>query len=603
MSTIEYTHETNMFRVIYLIDKESYIHKLSCIRKDSTLHEEISIQCEINSVIPLYNDKKCFICSIKTNGFLCVECKKTNADLSQFRKQSLSYIKIGYKNVSCDPTIKSKKEVTCLNNYGVKNPSHNSEIKKTISEKNSANFIEADKKRRETLRDRYGVDHYSKTDDFKEKYKKTSIEKYGVDHVLQSEEVKNKISDTNIKKYGVSYPSQSDEVKNKISDTNIKKYGTAVSVHSEHIKEKIIQENLKKYGVEHSIQRDDIIQKAVITRQMKKYGDLLENFKEEWRKEYFKNGVHSALEKFPLIGYKTAIDNFLDRDERVASGGRSENERDLINILEKNTGIKFESSVRSIVPSNNRLEIDILNREHKISIEFNGYYYHQILVDKLDNDLKKAEEMRNAGWNHISIDETDIKRYNFISSIINPNKTKIYARKTIIKKVSANEERVFLTENHLFGYVPSKISYGLYDSNDNLLMIMTFGKDRYGKSEMELLRLATLKNYIVIGGAEKLFSNFVKNNDINSITTYSDNKYFSGKIFHKLGFELIGNTPKNYIWKKGSVEYTRYQTMKHKLSKLLTNFNSLYTEEENMQNNGFIKIKDLGNKKWLWNRP
>ena len=44
-----------------------------------------------------------------------------------------------------------------------------------------------------TCQERYGVNHYFQTDDFKEKVKQTCLEKYGVENYTQTDEYKKKI--------------------------------------------------------------------------------------------------------------------------------------------------------------------------------------------------------------------------------------------------------------------------------------------------------------------------------------------------------------------------------------------------------------------------
>lgn len=57
------------------------------------------------------------------------------------------------------------------------------------------------------------------------KYKKTCLEKYGVENPSQVKEVKDKKKETTLLHYGVEYPWQSEEIKEKISNTVMKKYG------------------------------------------------------------------------------------------------------------------------------------------------------------------------------------------------------------------------------------------------------------------------------------------------------------------------------------------------------------------------------------------
>ena len=80
---------------------------------------------------------------------------------------------------------------------------------------------------------------------------------------------------------------------------------------------------------------------------------------------------------------------------------------------------------------------------------------------------------------------------------------------------------------------------------------MTFGKPRYNKNyQWELLRLCTKSNYIVIGGAEKLFKYFIKNYNPESIISYCDNSKFRGDVYLNLGFNEQWATNPSKIWSK-----------------------------------------------------
>lgn len=61
---------------------------------------------------------------------------------------------------------------------------------------------------------------------------------------------------------------------------------------------------------------------------------------------------------------------------------------------------------------------------------------------------------------------------------------------------------------------------------------MSFGKPRYNKNyECELLRLCTKNGYAVVGGAEKLFSYFVKTHNPKSVISYCDLSKFMGNVY------------------------------------------------------------------------
>jgi len=98
---------------------------------------------------------------------------------------------------------------------------------------------------------------------------------------------------------------------------------------------------------------------------------------------------------------------------------------------------------------------------------------------------------------------------------------------------------------------------------------MTFCKPRFTKKfQYELSRFATIATFNVIGGFGKLLNNFKIKYNPDSIITYCNLNYNTGKAYKRY-FEFDKNTKPNYIWTKHDILYTRYQTQKHKLHKIL----------------------------------
>jgi hypothetical protein len=135
---------------------------------------------------------------------------------------------------------------------------------------------------------------------------------------------------------------------------------------------------------------------------------------------------------------------------------------------------------------------------------------------------------------------------------------------------------------------------------------MTFSKNRFKKdsNEMEMVRFCNKLNYNIIGGASKLFSYFNKNiNNKNlNIISFSDRRFFDGNLYLNLGFEFIKNTSPSYIYWKDNIILNRMSCQKHKLNKILNNFNPNKTEYMNMIDNGWRRVWDSGNGKWLFNK-
>lgn len=168
---------------------------------------------------------------------------------------------------------------------------------------------------------------------------------------------------------------------------------------------------------------------------------------------------------------------------------------------------------------------------------------------------------------------------------------KIRASNLSLKSVDVKTEKAFLLENHYQGYVPSIVCYGLFN-NDQLLVLMSFGKPRYTKKyDWELLRLCTKKDYIVYGGASKLLKHFTQNN-VGSIISYCNRDKFGGKVYHSLGFTSKGVT-KGYYYEKDGVRYHRSCfTKKQCLLKWPNKYDETWTESRIMENEGYTKVVD-----------
>ena len=284
-------------------------------------------------------------------------------------------------------------------------------------------------------------------------------------------------------------------------------------------------------------------------------------------------------------------------------GNISKLETDLKSTIENSLCMEFEGNVRGLIPSKPKYEIDMVNTKNMISIEFNGIYWHQIKDNKNNRDLFKAECMREFGFKHIAVNETDAEKIDIICDILNPQKQVLYARKCELVYVDNGRERDFLDMNHIQGYTSSRLCLGL-EHDGKLVQLMSFSKSRFDKSvEFEIVRLCTKRGFIIVGGTKKLFKHFLRINKPKSIVSFSDNRFFSGNVYDELGFKFLYNTNPNYIWFKPSTNsiFKRYKTMKGKLKNLLGDyFDDSLSESENMRKAGYHKIMDYGNKKWLW---
>ena len=168
----------------------------------------------------------------------------------------------------------------------------------------------------------------------------------------------------------------------------------------------------------------------------------------------------------------------------------------------------------------------------------------------------KTKYAQDNGYRCINVWDWD--NWSDIISMIMP-KEKLYARKLQLKEISKQEANIFLNEYHLQNSCRgNSVNIGLFDNDNQLIQVMTFGKPRYNKNyQWELLRLCSHSSYIVIGGAERLFKYFIKNYNPESIISYCDLSKFSGSVYERLGFTKYNIINPSKIWSKDSEHITQ----------------------------------------------
>lgn len=109
-------------------------------------------------------------------------------------------------------------------------------------------------KQKQTMIERYGVEHALQSMELQGRVKQTNLERYGVVHHWQSKKVREKQKQTNLERYGAENPFASKDVKEKIKQTMVKRYGVEHPVQSKSIRNRIKQTMVERYGVEHALQ-------------------------------------------------------------------------------------------------------------------------------------------------------------------------------------------------------------------------------------------------------------------------------------------------------------------------------------------------------------
>jgi len=504
-----------------------------------------------------------------------VTCPLLSDKIKSISKNTM-LIKYGVDHPSRSKKIKEKTKITNIEKYGVENPNILPEIQLKIKKTNL---------------ERYGVEHPKQLVEFKEKAKQTNLERYGVENPFQSEEIKEKVKLSLMERYGVENPFQSEEIKEKIKQTNLERYGVDhINKLSTTIDNRRIT-NLEKFGVTHHLQAhitnyDEWIDDNMFIQLYHNFnGNILSLMK------YFNVSDHPIRTRSLHLGLRTKFE--------------SSYETELSSFFDQHN----ISYIRNTYKMISNLQLDFYFPEKNVAVEFNGNYWHSELSGGKNSKyhLNKLELSKDKGIQLFHIFEYDWNNNKSIIKSIILNSlglnSIIYARKTKVIVLDKSQVKNFLNDNHNQGYNSSTINLGLYH-NDELVSVMTFSKSRYNKKyEWELIRFCNKLNHNVIGGAQKLFSYFIKTYNPTSIITYSERRLFTGKVYEKLGFEFLHFSAPNYLYTNNYQDfYSRIKFQKHKLSNLLEIFNPDLTEWENMRLNGWDRIWDCGNSVWEWNK-
>lgn len=286
-----------------------------------------------------------------------------------------------------------------------------------------------------------------------------------------------------------------------------------------------------------------------------------------------------------------------------SSIGVSSYEAELIGYLKTITSHNIVASDRTVLGN---LELDVYIPDLSIAFEINGLYWHSEEMGKSTYYHRyKTDRCKEKGIQliHIFEDEWVHKRTiceSRIKSKLGLNTT-TYARNYLIKEIPHRDAYDFLTEHHIQGRgTQSMYSYGLYDKSDKLTAVMTFSKLSIAKGAThtegyyELNRYSSIGN--IVGGASRLFKYFINAIDPERVISYSDSRWNTGNLYRSLGFEYAGETTPGYWYTRGTERIHRFKLRKTKDDP------ADKTEKVLRREQGYYRIWDCGNSKWIWNK-
>lgn len=483
---------------------------------------------------------------------------------------------------------------------------------------------EAKVKRRKTAEAKYGVEHISQLDQIKEKKIQTSLKNYGVINVSQSPEVKEKKKNTSVKNYKVENPSQSAEIKEKKKETVLLHYGVDNPMKDPFIKEKMRKTSEDKNGgIGWSSPK---ISQAIRKTQEKLYGGIGMGGEKTKKKI---TATNQARYGFPYVVQAPSIKDKISKSlERNYASGISFHQK----ISKMN--LRWAEKIEKLALGDIILEPYLGNgmsgdiQIGKLILDFNPTFTHNSYrgfgcvknrCEEFPCPLHSVSKSRHFERAQYSLFE-DISYLQFydwddeisVLSLLRGKlapATKYSARKLKLVKLTSRQASDFLRVSHIQGTVRGQIHcYGL-SLDDKLLAVATFGLSRFGsRTSYEWLRYAVADGYIIQGGAGRLWLNFLKEVQPESVVSYVDfnhttreNTFFSSIP----GWEELKPTGPSKLWSKGARRIYDNSLRSLGADRLLkTNYGS---QEESGLNNeqimlleGWLPVYTAGNRVFQW---
>ena len=250
---------------------------------------------------------------------------------------------------------------------------------------------------------------------------------------------------------------------------------------------------------------------------------------------------------------------------------------------------------------------DIRLKNKNVVIEVDPSYTHSNLPNHWSEGLPRTYHIDETniaernGYRCIHIfDWDDVSK---IVDLLKP-KQRIYARKCKIIKPDTETARQFIENYHLQGNARgAKYAYGL-EYNGALVSVMTFGKPRYNSNyQWELLRLCTHPDHEIIGGASRMFKQFIQEVNPESILSYCDKAKFQGHVYTKLGFMLHHSSEPAKVWSKGNQYITDNLLRQRGYDQIFrTSFGKGTSNEQLMIQSGWRSVYDCGQMVFEWKR-
>ena len=260
------------------------------------------------------------------------------------------------------------------------------------------------------------------------------------------------------------------------------------------------------------------------------------------------------------------------------------------------------------VPILGRHHIDIFVPSLNIGVEYCGLYWHSENNKVISYHVDKYLAAKEKGIHLIQIFEDEwINSPDKVKSVLTMKLGKgsayIPARKTLFKEIPNSSAKDLYNVSHMQGGNTSLgKSFGLIHEGV-LVASMSFSVSNVGDGIIDLARFASRGR--VSGGFSKLLKNaipLIKSMGINTIISFSDNRWSDGGVYSTSGFTNVTEGTKlvpRYWWVRGTQRFhRRLFQRKHLRIMFGETFKEDESEAKNSRRHGYYKIYDAGVTKW-----
>ena len=516
----------------------------------------------------------------------------------------------------------TKSKLTRLELYGDENYINIEKSRETRMYKNCGSWSPDDfaEKCRKTKRERYGDETYTNS----EKAKKT-LAKHIDENPNFWKDRENKIKATKIanghdpnwnnrEKFSQTVSNFSNERQQEINEkrrqTNIKENGYEFPMQDQKIREKTSETVFERYGVRSVLQRPDIRDAARLKKKQSSwykiradianYSPLFtfdefvsntdSNFYWKWKCQRCGNIFQSRYDD----GHHTVCRKCHPFKSHVID---SKGEHEIIDMLSH----YFKDIIHQDRTILNPKELDVLVKEKNVAFEFDGLYWHSEEYKPNDYHLMKTKMCKLKGVKLIHVFESEWKSMRQIAESYVKRAVGVFDKSfdacdLRCQKIISEDALHFYKENDIDVHKRHlDNSYGFFDG-DNLIAAYSIC---INDSKAKIVKFATRLHTDIVNIIEQMTQCIFSIEGVNEIEISVDRRWSDGSDFLNAGYRLTSvSEPDFYYVNTNDEEWVHQPSDKFRkqfvMNVLGKSFDNSKSQEQNLADNGFIRIYDCG---------